>query len=991
MSDDGWQQAKDLFEAASRLEPEQRARFVEEACRGDAGLRAQVESLLLSHEQAPSFLEKPQIITAEDAAFEEADREAVGRRIGHYRIRRRIAAGGMGVVYLAEQENPQRTVALKLIRSEFASPAMLRRFEHEAHILGRLQHPGIAQIFEAGTADAEDGPRPYFAMEFVEGRSLTEYARAKSLGTRQRLELMTRICDAVQHAHQKGVVHRDLKPANILVDELGQPKVLDFGVARATDADVRTTTLRTDVGQLIGTLPYMSPEQVAGNPEDLDTQSDVYSLGVLCYELLAGCLPYEIQRKTIPEAIRVIGSQEPRPLSSINKVFRGDLETIVGKALEKERGRRYLSASDFSSDIVRYLRNEPITARPPSAAYQIRKLVARHRLPFALAGAIFLIVASSAIVATVQAARLTKERDRAERVNAYLQQMLAWFDPATAKGTTVTLKEVLDEADGRVERELAEQPLIAAALRETIGNGYVRLGLYDLAEPRLGAALRSRRAQLPADDPAVARSLQSLADLHFARSDYATAEPLYREALSIRRRSLGPKNPDVATSVDRLGWLLKERGDYPAAESALREALDIRRGLFGEEHLDIATSLDHVALLLHARGDHQSAEPFFREALAMRRKLLGEVHPEVALSVSNLAWILKEKGDYAESEPLYRDALEMRRKLFGEQHPDVALGMNNLGVLLHQKGDYAAAETLYREALEMRRRLLGKGHLDVAVSLANLGSLLSERGDPAAAEPMLREALAIRRNTLGSDHPDVADTLNNLGGTLYDKGDYAGAEQAFREGLEIERKILGDEHPSIAMMTNNLAATQRKQGKRAEAEAGYRRVLALKDKVSGADARLFLSASSGLASVLVDEGDYAEAEPLVRDALDQQRRLFGSEHLTVAASLNTLGYLLLAKGDALAAEAPLRESLEIRRKTLPAGHALIAQAQGTLGDCLSAQHRYSEAEPLLLESYTGSKAPQVARSLVELYTAWGRPGKAAPYRSRVSSAARQPG
>ena len=319
---------------------------------------------------------------------------ALPETIGNYRIIRVLGEGGMGVVYEAEQESPRRTVALKVIGAGIAKPSLLRRFEHEAQILGKLDHPGIATIFEAGTFDAGAGPQPFFAMEMVKGLPLTDYADDKMLGTRQRLELLARIADAIQHAHQKGVIHRDLKPGNILVTDDGQVKILDFGVARATDRDIQTLTLQTDIGELIGTIPYMSPEQAAGDPDELDIRSDVYALGVVAYELMAGRLPYDIGKKMIHEAVRVIREDDPTPLSSINRVFRGDVEIIIGKALQKEKDRRYQSASEFAGDIHRYLNNEPIVARAPSTWYQLSKFSKRNK---ALVGGVAAVLVVSMI------------------------------------------------------------------------------------------------------------------------------------------------------------------------------------------------------------------------------------------------------------------------------------------------------------------------------------------------------------------------------------------------------------------------------------------------------------------------------------------------------------------------------------------------------------------------------------------------------------------
>jgi serine/threonine protein kinase len=405
-----WERIGDLLQSALEQEPGERDAFLSRACADDEPLLHEVRSLLSSSEKAGDFIERPELnVPAMAAALGFRDVSAGvkgGTTIDRYRIVRRIGEGGMGAVYEAEQENPRRTVALKFVNQGLVGPEQFRRFEQESQALGRLQHPGIAQIYEAGTAQFGNGPQPYFAMEFIRGETLRKYADKHRLSTRERLEMMARICDAVHHAHQRGLIHRDLKPDNILVDESAQPKVLDFGLARMTDGDTQATLPRTSVGQLLGTLPYMSPEQALADPLEIDMRSDVYALGVILYELLSARLPYTLSRKT-HEALQTIREQDPARLSSINRDYRGDIETIVAKALEKDKARRYTSASELAADIRRHLRDEPIKARPPSAAYQLQKFARRHK---ALVGgtAVFAVLMVGVVTATLVAVRASR-------------------------------------------------------------------------------------------------------------------------------------------------------------------------------------------------------------------------------------------------------------------------------------------------------------------------------------------------------------------------------------------------------------------------------------------------------------------------------------------------------------------------------------------------------------------------------------------------------
>ncbi|MCL4740878.1 MAG: protein kinase [Phycisphaerales bacterium] len=410
MNADRLREIESLFIAAMERPADQRAAFLDERCPRDDELRREVESLLAHASGSIGMLDVPPVAapigaTFNNQPFTPETALPADRRIGSYTIVRFLGAGGMGVVYLAEQERPRRTVALKIIRGAMASPSLLRRFEHEAEILGRMHHAGIAQIYEAGIARTDAGSQPFIAMELVEGPPITDYAEARRLSTGERLELLARVCDAIHHAHQRGVIHRDLKPSNILVDAHGQPKILDFGVARAMDADLQVTTLRTSVGQLIGTLPYMSPEQIAADPAEIDNRSDVYALGVLAFELLAGKLPFDLRSRSIPEAARIIRDDPPTRLSAVDRTLRGDVETIVAKAIAKDKARRYQSAAELADDIRRHLAGEPIAARDSSAAQLLRRSLRRYRGALAAGVIIALALAVFAVHASIQSAR----------------------------------------------------------------------------------------------------------------------------------------------------------------------------------------------------------------------------------------------------------------------------------------------------------------------------------------------------------------------------------------------------------------------------------------------------------------------------------------------------------------------------------------------------------------------------------------------------------
>ena len=846
-------QAEQIFQIAADRPTEQRSRIIEERCAGDADLRAFVEQLLAHHEAGlGEFLSRPVFTPVPDQPADVEPR--LPAHIGHYKIVRVIGEGGMGVVYQAQQENPRRTVALKVIRPGLASAHTLRRFQYEAEVLGRLQHPGIACIYEAGTAEVASAPgpsarHPFFAMEFVQGKPLNACTADISLTLRERLQLVAKICDAVQHAHQKGVIHRDLKPGNILVDASGQPKILDFGVARAIDPQMQMSTWETRAGQLVGTLPYMSPEQVAGDPNEIDTRSDVYALGVILYEMLSGKPPYNLGSKPLAEAARMIRDEEPTRLGSISRDLRGEIETIVAKALEKDKTHRYQSVLALAADIRRFLAGEPLEAKRDSGWYVLSKTLVRYRAAVTIAAAFVLLITASAIalgimyrgqtlaadaaeqargaeeqqrcLAETNEARAKDEAAKAKAVTELLQEMLSSASPHEVKGPDYTVRQLLDDFVAGLHDQLADQPAVEATVRQTVGKTYQALGLYRDAEPQL------------------------------------------RTALEIHTQQFGEEHPDVVNSRIRLAELLFAIGEIAEAEQHLRTALETAQRLWGDEHEQVATILNNLGLALRAKGAYDEAEPLLRQALAMRRKLLGNEHQHVAVSLNNLAVSLRVKGDHAGAESLYREALAMRRRLLGDEHPDVATSLNNLALLLHYRGQYDEAESLYREALAVRRKLLGDEHPDVATSLNSLAGLLFMRGDHAGAQPLFREALAIRREVLPANHPNVARSLSNLAGALREKGEYGEAESLCREALAIVRAALPEGHPAIAMRLGTLARVLVDQGRPAEGETLLRECLEIRQNALPAGHHTIAETESMLGGCLVLAGKYNEAETML--------------------------------------------------------------------------------------------------------------------------------
>ena len=829
-----------------------------------------------------------------------------------YQILREVHRGGQGVVYQAIQSSTKRMVALKVLREGvFATPGEQARFEREVEILGQLNHPNIVAIHDR----AHVAGRHYFVMDYIQGEPLDTWLAKGTHAVEETLRLFAKICHAVNAAHLLGFTHRDLKPGNIRVDERGEPHILDFGLARVAlgpESPDSGTPAMTLTGQFIGSVPWASPEQAEGMPAKIDLRTDVYSLGVILYQMLTGAFPYKTTGNMHDVLARIIQAEPVRP-RKLRQSINDEVETIVLKCLSKERERRYQSAGELARDVDRYLAGDPVEAKRDSALYVLRKQLGRYRLPVAVGVAFLLVLLAGAAVslglwrqavaerASAEQARLDAEDRRAaaeasevtaraetaradreaaaarkqaaiaEAERVLISEMLAKADRGGAHGDpTVTVRELMD----RAARELATAqtpyaPEVEAALRATIGRTYVALGLFNQAEPHLRAALELRRSVFGEKHLGVAESLEAVALLAQSRGDYAGAEPLFREVLETRRELLGEEHAAVATSLNHLGALLKDKGDYAAAEPLLIQALDLTRRLYGDGSVDVAASQSNLAALLREKGDYAQAAALLRDALAVLRKFKGDEDPHVAADLSNLAMVVRRQGNLAEAETLYRQALALQRKLVGDEHPSVATIMGNLGGVLQVEGQYAEAEALLTAALEMDRRLFGDTSPAIAADLNNLAELRRVTGDFAAAEPLYREALALQRDLFGDEHGVVAATLNNLGLLLLAKGDFAAAEPLLREALALFRKVFGDEHPRVATSLNNLARLLFQRGEYTAAEPLFREALAIDQKRPSPNVAVI--ACTGLGRALVRLGRWSEAEPLLLEA--QQRAL----------------------------------------------------------------------------------------------------------------------
>jgi eukaryotic-like serine/threonine-protein kinase len=710
------------------------------------------------------------------------------KSIGNYRLVKKLGEGGMGQVWLAEQSSPlKRQVALKLVKVGLFDDTTLQRFQSERQSLAIMDHPSIAKVFDAGTTP--DG-QPYFVMEYVQGPPITTYCDLHQLKIRDRLELFIKVCDGVQHAHQKAIIHRDLKPANILVAEIDgkpTPRIIDFGLAKAITPHNAGDILFTQIGGFVGTPAYMSPEQADPGAQDIDTRADVYSLGVLLYELLTGSLPFdpkEWQKQPLSEVLRQLREQDP-PLPStkvetqkesstttaemrgtvpkqLRSLLRGDLDWITMKAIEKDRARRYDTPSELAADIRRYLGNEPVAARPASTSYRLQKYVRRHRVAVGAAIGLVLLLASFSVLQAAQLHRITRERDRATRITDFMTNMFKVSDPSEMRGNTITVREILDKASGDIDTGLTKDPELQAQMMYVMGSVYDSLGLYSHAQLLEQQAMEIRQRVLGPKHPDTLKSMSNLANVLDDEGHYAEAEKLYRKALAEQKRVLGPENPDTLKSASNLAAVLDDEGDYAEAEKLHRETLDVRRRVLGPENPDTLKSVNNLANVLDDEGKYTEAEKLDRETLDIRRRIFGPEHPNTLNSLSNLAVILVHEGRYAEAEKLYRETLDIRRRVLGPEHPDTLASMSNLAEDLNDQGHYAEAEKLHRESLDINRRVEGPNHPNTLKIMNSLAADLRGEGRYAEAENLDRETLDIRRRVLGPDHPDTAEAAYDL-------------------------------------------------------------------------------------------------------------------------------------------------------------------------------------------------------------------------------------
>jgi serine/threonine protein kinase len=1010
-----------IFETAlSKSAPTERSAYLDAACAGDPELRRRVEVLLQAHQQSRGLLDTP--LCGPTPPTEPPARsiaEGPGTRIGAYRLIRKVGEGGMGIVFLAEQEQPvRRTVALKVIRPGTASAQVIARLEAERQALALMDHPNIAKFLDAGTTESG---RPFFVMEPVDGAPITEYCDGNRLTARERLELFVPVCRALQHAHQKGIIHRDIKPSNVLVttrDGAPVPKVIDFGIAKAIDQRLTERTIFTQLGAIVGTPEYMSPEQAQFSRPDVDTRSDIYALGVLLYELLTGTTPlrrHRLHAAAFDEVLRRIREEEPpRPSTRLAtteqtasiaaargteparlaRLLRGDLDWIVMKALEKEPARRYETADNLARDILRHLDGDPVEAGPPSAAYRLRKLARKHRAALATAAGFAAVLIAATAVSTWQAIRARRaeaevrrerdaaiaaqqseavarrraeaaeeasriEADKARETNRFLtEDLLSQAEPVNNSiEDHVTLLEVLDRAEQKVGGRFAEHPDVEDALRRTIAETYHGLASWEKAERQWRSLLEAARRRYGPDSVQALKALGALAHTLGHRNGFGTEVlEMARTAYDGLARALGPDHPDTLDSWNNLAEAYLKADRIAEAIAAYEENVRIEEKALGPGHPQTLNERNNLANAYLEANRTAEAIALLQATLAQQESKRGPDHLDTIFSRGNLASAYRNAGRFSAARVLYEVVVKQRKARQGPEHPDTVAAMRALAICCVSDNRVAQAVPLCEEALRIDKARLGAGDPKTIADMQNLAVAYRAAGRLPEALPMLEQALAAMKSRPDPDRRGIFAATLNLGVMYREAGRHDGALALLREALVMAKARRGPDHPDTLYALHNLA-------------------------VSYVQARRL-----------------DKAIPLFEEAVRRRKANLMPDHPDTLASTDGLVDAYLRAQRWGEAEAEAREGLDARTRKAPDDWARFHTAS-LLGASLTGQEKYAEAEPLLIGGYEGLKAreakipPQAkprlteaAERVVRLYEAWSKPEQAALWKAKLGLA-----
>ena len=983
MTPERWRQVQWLFDAVLAQEPDERPGYLEQITVADPALRSEVASLIRSLESASQFLDEGALVGQGLEALAET-RDGSGRvdapftpgtRVGVYRLERLLGSGGAGQVFLAVRDDEvyEKKVAVKVLKRGMDTDELVRRFVSERQILAQLEHPNIAKLLDGGAAD--DG-RPYLVMEYVDGQPIHRWCSEKNLDVRQRIELFLAVCDAVHFAHTNLVVHRDLKPGNILVGADGAPKLLDFGIAKLLDPTAfPRTVLTTAPGWRAMTPEYASPEQVQGRV--VTTASDVYSLGIVLYEMLTGQRPYELRDRS-PVSIERVVCEEEAPLASrvvrrrpdtesendrtvsreLERRLTGDLDDILRMALEKEPEHRYRSVERLADDLRRHLEGRPVLARKPTLVYRASKFVRRNRLLVGAAVLVFALLVVFLFVLRDERIDTLRQRDRAELVSSFMTRLFEIPDPSRERGETITARDLLDRGVRDAEALLRDQPEVLGELLGTMGTTYTNLGLYDEAERLLERSLEMRESVFGPRSSEAATARQQLANLTFAADELGRSEKLARSALESRIGLFGEVHESVVESRLRLALIRQRQGDHDEAGQLLESAEAGARALELDELL--VRILWRSGLLARYLDDPATARQQLDEARLVSERLWGELHPEVALILNQLSEVEKHQ-DAERARQLLERAREIQRKVYKEPHPDMVQVVNNLAVLDELVGRLDEAEERYREVLELQRTIVPEGSLIEAIVLNNLARVLAERGRFEEAEVLYQRSLELHRELLGPRHEETANVLNNLGSLARSWGRTEQAETHYRLALEILLETVGEGHSRLAPVYNNLGELALAGGDNETAARAFGDAAAVLRPISEQHLEL-PRVLQNQAAAMARLGNSERAEALYLEALAILEGVGDTTGPQVAVIHTNLTVAKIRAGEHAEGEEWGRRAVELYEGLSGVGSPDWLRARRLVVVTLDRQGRKGDAEALAADNLAiceeGSEAPE---------------------------------
>ncbi|MFK7957318.1 MAG: tetratricopeptide repeat protein [Lysobacterales bacterium] len=914
-------QAYDIYLGAVDLDPNSAAEFIQREARSNPEVMAEVHELLDSALKADEqgFLNEPipsEIIS--DAIT--PDPSVIGRHYGPFRVTKNIGQGGFGTVYRAQQTQPvQREVALKLIRADLSNVSLINRFESECQTLASLNHPNIAKIFDAGSGPSGE---PWMAMEYIPGIPINQFCDENRLNLEQRLNLFISVCQALQHAHHKGVIHRDVKPANVLVhcrEGRIELKVIDFGIAKVVDPDLARQSMATGSG-LLGSPAYMSPEQISQPNADIDTRTDVYALGVLLHELLTGFPPFAGNDESIVQMLNRIIQDEPTPPSrqvvtrqtssyghrglgsdtQLANTLKGDLDWIILRALAREREQRYSSAASLADDVQRFLDHQPVLAHAPSLAYRLGKFVRRHTLAVSAAAVIAVSIVAGVIgtgmgfvnanneaararhaeqLARISEATALEQTRTAEKTVSLLLQFLTSADPRE-RGKDLTVVELLDAFAPQLPA-LAEQPLVQSALMFAYAKTYNGLGLFPQASTFAHNALNIRIDQLGPDDPRTLSVQALLIDVERESGEYDAALERGRQVMQLASETLGDHHPltlEVSTST---AAVLEKLGKYEDAEDLHRQSVVQHEAALGPDHPLTLEAMSRLSTTLWRRNALNDAEAIALKVVARRKALLGPDHPDTLASMNELAVIVTDAERLEEGQTLHRHILQRRQKVLGTEHPKTLISMSNLAWVLGKRGEHSQAEQLARQAWEIEKRVLGENHPGTLVTLGTLAGHLGALGRLDEAEPLYRKVWETRQAVMGLAHPETLTGLNDLAVNLARQGRNTQARSLLTELVSQRQNALGPNHVGTLTSMSNLASVHRRLGELELAETLYRETLRRRKNLLGIEHTKTWRSIENLTKTLILRNRLDQADHLVASAIEEGTASVGQDHPTI--------------------------------------------------------------------------------------------------------------